>query len=70
LPAGDYAVRTRWHGADTTARELLRIREGKRSSVQVAVAGGWLALQATSAGEQSQASGGERLSSRQVSELP
>jgi len=70
LPAGDYAVRTHWHGAGTTARELLRIREGKRSSVQVAVAGEWLVLQTSSTGEQAQASGGERLSSRQVSELP
>lgn len=72
LPAGDYAVQTRWQGKATRARELLKIRQGNRlsSSVQVAVAGGWLALQTASAGESAQASGGEKLSSRQVSELP
>ena len=38
--------------------------------MQVAVAGGWLVLQTAAAGEQPKASGGEKLSSRQVSELP
>ena len=72
LLAGNYAVRIRWHGKTTTSRELLKIRPGDHlnSSVQVAVAGGWLVLQTAAAGEQPQASGGEKLSSRQVSELP
>ncbi len=72
LLAGNYAVRIRWHNKTTTSRELLKIQPGDHlnSSVQVAVAGGWLVLQTAAAGEQPQASGGERLSSRQVSELP
>jgi len=72
LPAGDYAVQTCWQGKTTRARELLKIRQGDHlnSSVQVAVAGAWLVLPTAAAGEQPQASGGEKLSSRQVSELP
>jgi hypothetical protein len=38
--------------------------------VQVAGAGGWLVLQTAAAAAPPQASGGEKLSSRQVSELP
>jgi hypothetical protein len=72
LPAGNYAVGVRWGGRRTTARELLAIRTGNHltSSVQIASAGGWLVLQTFSGGDPIQASGGERLSSRQVSELP
>ena len=72
LLAGNYAVRVRWHNKTTTSRELLKIQPGDHlnSSVQVAAAGGWLVLQTVAAGEQPKASGGERLSSRQVSELP
>jgi len=72
LPAGDYAVRIRWHAKTAAAREVLKIGPGNHldSSVQIARPGGWLVLQTSSVGEQAQASGGERLSSRQVSELP
>ena len=72
LLAGNYAVRVRWHNKTTTSRELLKIQPGNHlnSSVQVAVAGGLLVLQTAAAGEQPQASGGEKLSSREVSELP
>ena len=71
LLAGDYAVRIRWHNKTTVSQELLKIQPGNHlnSSVQVAVAGKLLVLQ-SAAGEQPQASGGERLSSRQVSGLP
>jgi hypothetical protein len=72
LSAGNYAVRIRWHAKTAAAREMLKIGPGNHldSSVQVARPGGWLVLQTSSVGEQAQASGGERLSSRQVSELP
>jgi len=71
LAAGNYAVRIRWHNKPTASRELVKIQPGDHlnSSVQVAVAGGWLVLQ-MAAREQAQASGGEKLSSRQVSKLP
>jgi hypothetical protein len=71
LPAGDYALRIRWHGKTATSRELLKIGQGNHltSSVQADVASGGLTVQ-TAAGEQPQASGGEKLSSRQVSALP
>jgi hypothetical protein len=72
LPAGNYAVRILWHDKTTTSRELLKIQPGNHlnSSVQVAVGGGWLVLETAAAGAQPQASGGEKLSSRQVSALP
>jgi hypothetical protein len=72
LPAGNYAIRLRWGGKTTRAHELLIIRPGDHltSAAQIALAGGWLVLQTSSGEEQAQASGGERLSSRQVSELP
>ena len=72
LPAGKYAVRIRWHNKATPSREPLIIRPGDHlnSSVQVAVAGGWLVLQTAAPEEQPKASGGEKLSSREVSALP
>ncbi len=72
LHDGNYTVSIRWHGKTTSSRELLKTRQGDHlnSSVQVAVPGGWLVLQTAAAGEQPQASGGEKLSSRQVSGLP
>jgi hypothetical protein len=71
LPAGNYAVRIRWHNKTATSRELLRIQLGDHltSSLVVPVAGGDLVIQ-TAAGEQPKASGGEKLSSREVSSLP
>ena len=72
LLAGNYTVRIHWHNKTTTSRELLKIQPGDHlnSSLQVAVAGAWLVLQTAAAGEQPKASGGEKLSSREVSELP
>jgi hypothetical protein len=72
VPAGNYTVRVRWHDAESAWRELLRIRPGSNlnSTLQMAAAGGELTLETEAAGEQPKASGGENLSSRQVSELP
>jgi hypothetical protein len=72
LRAGNYAVLLRWGGRTTRSHDLLIIRAGDHltSSAQIALVGGWLVLQTSSGEEQAQASGGERLSSRQVSELP
>ncbi|MGD0124909.1 MAG: TonB-dependent receptor [Terriglobia bacterium] len=72
VPAGNYTVRVRWHDAISTSRQLLRIRPGSNlnSTLQLAAAGGELVLETVAAGEQPKASGGENLSSRQVSELP
>jgi hypothetical protein len=70
--AGNYAVRVRWHDKTATSRELLKIQPGDHlnSFVQVVLADGRLVLQAAAEGGQAQASGGERLSSREVSKLP
>ena len=72
LPAGSYTVRVHWHNRTITSREPLKIRPGDHlnSSVQFGTVGGGLVLQTVAAGEQQKASGGENLSSRQVSELP
>jgi hypothetical protein len=72
VPAGNYTVRVRWHDAESAWRELLRIRPGSNlnSTLQMPAAGGELTLETVAAGEQPKASGGENLSSRQVSELP
>ncbi len=72
LPPGDYAVQARWQGKTTTARESLKIQPGNHlnSLVQAAETGEGLVLQTSVAGPPSQASGGEKLSSRQVSTLP
>ncbi len=72
LLAGSYVVRIRWHNKTTTSREVLKIQPGSHlnSSVQVAIDGVGLILQTTAAAEQPKASGGEKLSSREVSELP
>ena len=72
LLAGNYAVRIRWHNKTTASREVLKIQPGSHlnSSVQVATDGVGLILQTTAAAEQPKASGGEKLSSREVSELP
>jgi len=72
LPAGEYTLRTRWQGRTAAVHDLLKIRQGQHLSfsVQVAASGEVLALQTPAAGTQPKASGGENLSSRQVSELP
>jgi len=72
VPAGSYTVRVRRHDTTFAARELLKIRPGSNldSTLQLAAAAGELVLETVAAGEQPRASGGENLSSRQVSELP
>jgi hypothetical protein len=72
LRPGDYAVTLHGHNKVIRSPELLKIQQGDHliSTVQVAAAGEWLVFQTTAAGAQAQASGGEKLSSRQVSELP
>lgn len=72
VPSGSYAVRVRRHDAASASRELLRIRPGSNlnSTLQLAAVGGELTLETVASGEQPKASGGENLSSRQVSELP
>ena len=72
VPAGSYAVRVRWHNKTTTSSELLKISPGDHlnSSLQVATAGAGLVLTTSEAAEQPKASGGEKLSSREVSAMP
>jgi hypothetical protein len=72
VPAGNYTVHVRWHDAEGAWRELLRIRPGSNlnSTLQLAAAGGELTVETATGGGQPKASGGENLSSRQVSELP
>ena len=70
LLAGNYTVRIHWHNKTATSRELLKIQPGDHLNLQVAVAGGWVVLQTAAAREQPKASREEKLSSREVSELP
>jgi hypothetical protein len=72
LAPGDYAVTLHWHNKLLRSRELLKIQQSEHliSTVQVGASGKGLVLQTTAAGAQAQASGGEKLSSKQVSELP
>jgi len=72
VPAGSYTVRVRWHDATGASPKSLRIEPGSNlnSSLQLASDGGELVLQTLASGEKPKASGGENLSSRQVSELP
>ena len=71
LPAGNYAVRVQWQGGTATARELLKIQPGDHLHASILIAAdGWLEIQVSAGGKQSQASGGERLSSREISGLP
>jgi len=69
LPPGDYTIRVRWQGETAAASGPLNIQPGDRlrSALQMQP-GGLLELQTSR--EQTQASGGEKLSSRQVSGLP
>ena len=72
LPAGNYAVRIRWHNKTATARKLLRIQPGDHltSSVQVPVAGGDVAIQTAAAGEQPKASGGRNFPAARFRRCP
>jgi len=72
IPAGNYTVRVHWHDEESASRELLSIRPGSNlsSTLQLAGPGGELTFETVTAGAQPKASGGENLSSRQVSELP
>ena len=72
LAEGDYAVRVRWHNQTSVSHEPLRIHSGDSltSFLQLGAKGAGLVIQTTAASDQPQASGGEKLSSRQVSALP
>ena len=72
FPAGNYAVQVRWHDLTASSPEPVRIPPGAHltSSLQAAETSCELFLQTTEAEAQPQASGGEKLSSRQVSDLP
>lgn len=72
LPSGSYSVSVRWRGGTATAARPLEIREGDRLDTSLAIAAGGdeLILRHTLGEAGAQTSGGERLSSRQVSELP
>jgi hypothetical protein len=72
LLAGGYAVSVHSHNSTSRLREPLKIQQGDHltASLQVVGQGGELILQTAEDGEQLKASGGAKLSSRQVSELP
>ncbi len=72
LPPGSYSVSVRWRGGTATAARRLEIREGDRLDTALAIAAGGeqLILERLPGQGGAQTSGGERLSSRQVSELP
>lgn len=75
VPAGNYRVQIRWRGKTLRAPDLLAIPPQSHNewSVQVSATGSGLVLRpntAITAGAAPQASGGETLSSRQVSEIP
>jgi hypothetical protein len=72
LLPGNYSLRIRWRHQEITSKEPLKIQPGQLldSFVQVDFASGWLVLQEAAATEQPKSSGGEKLSSRQVSALP
>ena len=72
LPPGNYAVGVYWKNQKISSQELLKIGPGNHlsSSLKVAGDGGGLTFGKMAAEEQPQASGGEKLSGRQVSGLP
>ena len=73
LPAGEYAVQVLWHNETGTSHESLKIQPGDQlnsSFVEVEAGNGELVLRTVAAAEQTKASGGEKLSSREVSDLP
>jgi hypothetical protein len=71
LQPGDYLILVRWQGRTTTATETLALREGARLVWALEIAAdGHLILHRPPAEDAAQASGGERLSSRQVAGLP
>ena len=84
LPAGSYEVSVRWRGLTASLESTVELREGERSRAGLKISPGWNELSLTGASTQGgnapvnaakpqpgeQASGGEQLSSRQVSGLP
>lgn len=72
LPAGDYDLWLHWRNQTLTARQVLKFLPGSRlkSSLQIAAGGGELILRTVEVPESPQASGGQTLSSKEVSKLP
>ena len=72
IPPGSYSVDVRWHDRTINANEGLKVGPGEQlvCSLQIGEGGGELILRREAATGQAQASGGQRLSSRQVSALP
>jgi uncharacterized protein DUF5916/TonB-dependent receptor-like protein len=72
LPAGNYRVLVRWKGGTATARAQLKIQPGDHlhATIRIASAGGEVEIEVPSDADQAHASGGEHLSSREVSGLP
>ena len=72
LPAGDYNVQVARQGKTANAQELLKLGPGDHlvSSLRIAAGGKLVIATAAAPAESTKASGGEKLSSRQVSGLP
>jgi hypothetical protein len=72
LSAGTYLVSLEWQGRTAASAGPIKIRDGQqfRAALELSPDQRHLILRLTSTGSEAQASGGERLSSREVSELP
>jgi hypothetical protein len=72
LSAGTYLVSLQWQGRKAASEGPVEIRDGQqlRAALELSADQRHLILRLTSTGSEVQASGGERLSSREVSELP
>jgi hypothetical protein len=71
LGPGKYLISVRWQGGTATAAEALEVREGEHLGFGLEFdAQGRLLIRRTAGEEASQGSGGERLSSQEVSGLP
>ncbi len=71
LASGTYSISVRWQEGTATAAELLEVREGERLGFWLELdSQGRLAIRRAADEGTSQGSGGERLSSQEVSGLP
>jgi hypothetical protein len=71
LPAGKYSGFVRWQGKSASIAGLVAVREGRKVHEVLEVAAGWTQVVVRRLTQDDiQASGGERLSSREVSGLP
>ena len=72
VPAGNYTVSVRWQNRLHRSPLVLKFNPGDHlnSDLQLPAAGVGLIVSSASEGEKTKATGGENLSSRQVSELP